>query len=148
MIKLLADESFKTFSRRYILKNTLKVLENNGKETDYRKYLNHLCSLENYPCQQKDSESKMNFIVSLVNAWYLEKHKDIRKTVGFVDASKKTKKDFVGNDNYHSTKINDRKRLINLMLLNDSPNHQYIELLKELYSFENVQDEEELVYGW
>ena len=83
-----------------------------------------------------------------MNAWYLNKYRVIYRNESMIGKSKGKKESLINKDNDKNKKINDRKKIINLMLLNASLDHQYMACLKELYNLEDEQDEEELVYGW
>ena len=149
VIDLLCDDNFKIFSRKYILDTILKLLKTNAKETDYKKYFGHLCCLESYPEEQKDSESKLNFIISLMNAWFLMKNKTYflkdQQPLTRNCEDQRSRKNQVNNDN---EKKKEREQIINNLIKNVSCDAQYFQHLKALYDLEDEEDEEELVYGW
>ena len=145
VIGLLRDEEFKIFSRKYILNAILKLLKTNGKETDYKKYFGHLCCLESYPEEQKDSDSKLNFIISLMNAWFLNQSRSsqlqdpLSKTLGMEENRNY-------QDNQERTML--REKIVTMLLINVSCDIQYFQYLESLHELEDEEDEEELVYGW
>ena len=149
VIDLLCDDNFKIFSRKYILNTILKLLKTNAKETDYKKYFGHLCCLESYPEEQKDSESKLNFIISLMNAWFLMKNKsyllEIHEPLAKDCENQRIRKNAA---NYQHEKRNAREQIIKNLIKNVSCDTQYIQHLKLLYDLEDEEDEEESVYGW
>ena len=149
VIDLLCDDNFKIFSRKYILDTILKLLKTNAKETDYKKYFGHLCCLESYPEEQKDSESKLNFIISLMNAWFLMKNKtylsEVQQPLTKNCENQRIRKN---EANYQHEKRNAREQIINNLIKDISSDAQYIQHLKVLYDLEDEEDEEELVYGW
>ena len=152
VIELLCDENFKIFSRKYILNTILKLLKTNAKETDYKKQFGHLCCLESFPEEQKDSESKLNFIISLMNAWFLKKNRIIPRN--FNESSQPFQENFEevetrkNKANYDHERKQAREKIINKLIIDVSCDAQYIEHLKLLYDLEDEEDEDELVYGW
>ena len=150
VINLLVDENFKLFSRRYILRNLVKLLKNHAKESDYKKCFGHLCCLESYPVEQKDTESKLNFIISLINAWYLNQ----KRPNGFIPNDLSTfqairNEDKLVNIDQPQNQIKIyREKYIHQMLESVSIDHQYYKYLEALYDLEDEREEEELVYGW
>ena len=149
VIDLLCDDNFKIFSRKYILNTIMKILKTNANETDYKKYFGHLCCLESYPDEQKDSESKLNFIISLMNAWFLMKNKE--NSIEFQEPlSENCKYQNSGKNeaNYRHEKRKAREQMIDSLIKAVSCDSQYIQHLKLLYDLEDEEDEEELVYGW
>ena len=150
ILDLLSDKKFRSFSRTYVLRNILKLLtRNKTKESDYRKYFEHLCCLESFPQAQNDTDAKLNFIISLINAWYLSKHKiNLKHKTSENDFQKKNKQTVIDVSVPNKERIIDRIRIINLMLESIFCDEQYNMYLKELYELEDEQDEEELVYGW
>ena len=121
----------------------------NAKEADYKKYFGHLCCLESYPEEQKDSESKLNFIISLMNAWFLMKNKsyllEIHQPLAKDCENQRIRKNAA---NYQHEKRNAREQIIKNLIKNISCDTQYIQHLKVLYDLEDEEDEEESVYGW
>ena len=147
MIDLLCDDSFKIFSRKYILNTILKQLKTNAKETDYKKYFGHLCCLESYPEEQKDSESKLNFIISLMNAWFLVKNNTYLSEVQqplTKNCEYQRSRKYKGNDQHEKRKV--REQIINNLIKDVSNDAQYIQHLKVLYELEDDEDEEELEF--
>ena len=145
VIELLCDENFKIFSRKYILNTILKLLKTNAKETDYKKHFGHLCCLESFPEEQKDSESKLNFIISLMNVWFLEKSQYCSQPFQENLKDEETK---IIRPSYDNERKQAREKIINKLIIDVSCDEQYIEHLKLLYDLEDEEDEEELVYGW
>ena len=145
VIELLCDENFKIFSRKYILMIILKLLNTNAKETDYKKHFGYLCCLESFPEEQKDSESKLNFIISLMNAWFLKKNQYNSQPFQENFKDEETRKNKASDD--HERK-QAREIIITKLMINVSCDVQYIEHLKVLYDLEDEEEEEELVYGW
>ena len=149
IIDLLCDENFKIFSRRYILNTILKLLKTNAKETDYKKYFGHLCCLESYPEEQRDSDSKLNFIISLMNAWFLMKNQtyslEVQQPLAKNYVYRKSRNNVA---NYHHERKKAREQIINNLIMDISCDAQYIQHLEILYDLENEEDEEEVVYGW
>ena len=150
VINLLVDENFKLFSRRYILRNLVKLLKNHAKESDYKKCFGHLCCLESYPVEQKDTESKLNFIISLINAWYLNQKRPnglIPNDLSTFQAIRNEDKLVNIDQPQNQIKIY-REKYIHQMLESVLIDHQYYKYLEALYDLEDEQEEEELVYGW
>ena len=140
--KTLCDERFKIFSRRYILNNILRDLDENPNESDYLKYFEYLCCLENYPEKTIDTENTTNLIVSLLNAWYLFKARNI------IDDQNKPiltpERKILSHNNRNLCSNNyasERKRIIELLLFNVTVEEQYAQHIVELYSMEQSRDD-------
>ena len=144
VISLLSDFDFKVFSRSYILKNTLKLLNDNGNESDYRKYFKHICDLECYTDTQDDNDKKLHLLMSLINAWHLRKYQNIPKGQNSANSEMQVRERYIADDQgFH-----ERKRILNLLLCNVNSDEEYKRLLDELYIIEEEQKVDELVYGW
>ena len=112
-------------------------------------YFGHLCCLESYPEEQKDSESKLNFIISLMNAWFLMKGKTyLLEDQQHLTRNSKYQRSRKNEVNTQHEKKKDREQIIYNLIKDVSCDAQYIQHLKALYDLEDEEDEEELVYGW
>ena len=132
--KIFEDEDFKTFSRRHILKHTLRQLSDDPNESEYLKYFHYLCYLENY---QAGSENNMDLIMSLINAWYLSKNGLRSKAQNEESATRKdTEHTFDDLSNRLNDQALERKRIIELLYFNVSLDQQYLKHLKELSNME------------
>ena len=148
VISLLSDFNFKVFSRSYILKNTLKLLNDNGNESDYRKYFKHICDLECYTDSQDDNDKKMHLLMSLINAWHLRKYQNIPEGQNTANSEIQVRERLGSNNIADDQGFHERKRILDLLLCNVNCDEEYKRLLDELYMIEEEQKVDELVYGW
>ena len=144
ILSLSQDENFKSFSRDYILRRTLRSLENSSNELNCLVYLQHLCNLEKLFLGQMEDQISVDFIVSLINAWHLFKQ---RSTTTESDghraangSSENATKIFTGGPKRE--KYLQRKRIIDLLLINVSIDPRYSHYLKELCDLEEKDIQE------
>ena len=135
VMKIMADEHFTKFSRNFILSRTLKLLCDGATDTLYRKHVVFIWVMGGHPMMRGDTISFHDFIIPLINAWYPASKANINEGHEN-DISFEEKTDECIN------KIqNERKRLIHLMLIEKNNEQQYNKHLKELYDFEQNQEE-------
>ena len=131
----MADEHFTKFSRNFILRRTLKLLCDGATDTLYRKHIVFIWVLGGYPMMRGDTISFHDFIIPLINAWYHASKVNINER-------HKNAILFEENTGECINKIqNERKRLIHLMLIDKNNEQQYNNHLKELYDFEQNQED-------
>ena len=148
IIKILTDENFINFYRTYILEKLLKLLNDDVIETLYYKYFEFICILEGHSAMTVNDESLPNFIIPLINAWYITKKGYFKvREQDTIMAVNKTADNIAGLRYTSDTKRNERKRIINLMLRDKSSSHKYQTYLEELYDYEQ-NNEETNIYGW
>ena len=95
-----------------------------------------------------NDESLPNFIIPLINAWYITKKGYFKvREQDTIMAVNKTADNIAGLRYTSDTKRNERKRIINLMLRDKSSSHKYQTYLEELYDYEQ-NNEETNIYGW
>ena len=144
----LRDENFKSFARDYILRRTLRSLNNNENEVNYLVYLQHLCNLEELLLKEMCDQISLDFITSLTNAWHLFKKRstqskgdgyrtikgsNAKRTELFTDSSKRKENSPTGNIHRHSLEqYVQRKRFIDILISNVSIDSQYSHYLKKL----------------
>ena len=96
-------------------------------------------------------DSLPNFIIPLINVWYLKKKRNIEEI-----EPEPTEGMYENTDNlYHSVglqsirekKSTERKRIIRLMLISKSNTKKYQTYLEDLYNFEQNHKDED-IYGW
>ena len=75
-------ESFKVFSRRYILRKTSEMLYKEPDETEYHTYRQHLLNLEKYFENPSQGNSFNDLAVALKNAWYLSQYHEVSSQNG------------------------------------------------------------------
>ena len=136
VMKIMADEHFTKFSRNFILRRTLKLLCDGATDTLYRKHIVFIWVLGGYPMIRGDTISFHDFIIPLINAWYHASKVNING--GNENAEENT--DECINNGYNKIQ-NERKRIIQLMLIDNNNEQQYNQHLKELYDFEQNQKE-------
>ena len=148
IIKILTDDNFINFYRTYILEKLLKLLNDDVIETLYYKYFEFICVLEGHSAMRVNDESLPNFIIPLINAWYITKkgYFNVREQ-DTIMAVNKTADNIAGLRYTSDTKRNERKRIINLMLRDKSSTHKYQSYLEELYDYEQ-NNEETNIDGW
>ena len=148
IIKILTDENFINFYRTYILEKLLKLLNDDVIETLYYKYFEFICVLEGHSAMRVNDESLPNFIIPLINAWYITKkgYLKVREQDSIIAVNENTD-NIAGLINTSDTKRNERKRIINLMLLDKNRSHRYQSYLEELYDYEQNNEETNIV-GW
>ena len=139
VIKIIADEHFTKFSRNFILRRTLKLLCDGATDTSYRKHFVFICVLGGYPMMRGDTISFHDFIIPLINAWYHTSKVDINEGhengILFEENT-----DECNNKGFDKIQ-NERKRIIQLMLIDKNNEQQYNKHLKELYDFEQNQED-------
>ena len=148
VLSLLTDFDFKVFSRSYILKNTLKLLKDNGNESDYQKFFKHICDLECYENGQDDNDKKLHLLISLINAWHLRKYEHTPKTQNSANNEGQTINRLSVDDIVDDQGPHERKRILNSLLSNVNNDEEYKRLLDKLYIIEEERKVDELVYGW
>ena len=148
IIKILTDDNFINFYRTYILEKLLKLLNDDVIETLYYKYFEFICVLEGHSAMRVNDESLPNFIIPLINAWYITKKGYFKvREQDTIMAVNKTADNIAGLRYTSDTKRNERKRIINLMLRDKSSSHKYQTYLEELYDYEQ-NNEETNIDGW
>ena len=148
IIKILADDNFINLYRTYILEKLLKLLNDDGIETLYYKYFEFICVLEGHSAMRVNDESLPNFIIPLINAWYITKKGYFKvREQDSIMAVNKNADNIAGIKSTSDEKRSERKRIINLMLLDKNSSHKYQSYLEELYDYEQ-NNEETNIYGW
>ena len=148
IIKILTDDNFINFYRTYILEKLLKLLNDDVIETLYYKYFEFICVLEGHSAIRVNDESLPNFIIPLINAWYITKKGYFKvREQDTIIAVNKTADNIAGLRYKSDTKRNERKRIISLMLRDKSSTHKYQSYLEELYDYEQ-NNEETNIDGW
>ena len=146
ILEILFKKDFKVFSRTYVLKHLLYNLSGNLHKSDFLKYFNYLCHLEEFPQKDGDRETNLNLIISLVNAWHLCKI-DNRWNNMLGDANQDRERS-TPNAKLLDERTLERKRICELMLLNVSLDIQYVKYLKELCEMEESDEVDEGVVFW
>lgn len=146
ILEILFKKDFKVFSRTYVLRHLLHNLNGNLHKSDFLKYFNYLCHLEEFTQKDGDQETNLNLIISLVNAWHLCKI-DTRWNNMLGDA-KQDRESSSPNAKLLDERALERKRICKLMLLNVSLDIQYVKYLKELCDMEESDDVDEGVVFW
>ena len=141
-----------SFSREYVLRRMLKGLDNNINEIQYRKYIEHLWCLENYHQEQRESctELKLDFVVALLNAWYLSiwyLHGTSYQP-GEVKTSTSGKDQPADITNRKNGRDQERQRIINHLLSCVSTDDQYRQYLKNLCSIERHRHKQDIPRCW
>ena len=149
ILEILFKEEFKVFSRSYVLKHLLCNLNGNLHKSDFLKYFNYLCHLEEFPQKDGDRETNLNLIISLVNAWHLCKI-DARWNSMLADSTPAKQDRQISSPNVHplEQRTLERKRICELMLLNVSLDIEYVKYLKELCDMEESDNVDEGVVFW
>ena len=139
VMKIMADEHFTKFSRNFILRRTLKLLCDGATDTLYRKHIVFIWVLGGYPMMRGDTISFHDFIIPLINAWYHASNVYINERHENAILFKENTDECI-NKGFNKIQ-NERKRIIQLMLINKNNERQYNQHLKELYDFEQNQEE-------
>ena len=147
VMKILADENFKMFSRSYILHKILKLLNGDTTETLYQKHYEFICVLEGYPTKQGNGKSFPNFIIPLINAWYFTSKGNIEKGLEFSILTPDNADNVGGQENNLDKTCKERIRIIQGMLLHQNKILEYKKYLEQLYIFEQ-NHEDENIFGW
>ena len=145
VISLLTNFDFKVFARSYILKNTLKLLND---ESDYQKYFKHICDLECYTNSQDDNDKKLHLLISLINAWHLRKYQHTPKRQNSANNERQTINRLSVDDIVDDQGLHERKRILDSLLSNVNNDEEYKRFLDKLYIIEEERKVDELVYGW
>ena len=151
IIKILRDETFEIFQRTYITQKILKLLNGDYDEALYYKHYKFICWLEGHSMMRIKDDSLPNFIVPLINVWYLKKKGSIEEmepepTEGMFENAGNLCNS-VGLQSIRETKCTERKRIIRLMLKSKSKTKKYQTYLEDLYNFEQNHKDED-IYGW
>ena len=146
ILEILFKKDFKVFSRTYVLKHLLQNLNGNLHKSDFLKYFNYLCHLEEFPQKDGDRETNLNLIISLVNAWHLCKI-DTRWN-NMIGDTKQERQISSPNATLLDQRTLERKRICELMLINVSLDVQYVKYLKDLCDMEEADDVDEGVVFW
>ena len=148
IIKILTDDNFINFYRTYILEKLLELLNDDVIETLYYKYFEFICVLEGHSAMRVNDESLPNFIIPLINAWYITKkgYLKVREQDSTIAVNKNTD-NILGLKSTSDSKRNERKRIIRLMLLDKNSSSKYQSYLEELYDYEQ-NNEETNIDGW
>ena len=152
VLRLLRDENFKSFSREYVLRRMLKGLDDNINEIQYRKYIEHLCYLEDYHQEQRKSCTvpELDFVVALLNAWYLSiwyLHGTTYQP-GKVKISTSGKEPPADIKNNKNGRDQQRRRIIKHLLSCVSTDDQYRQYLKSLCIIERNCDQQDIPRCW
>ena len=149
VLRLLQDANFKSFSRKYVLKRMLNGLNENMNEVHYIKYIEHLCYLENYHQKQRvnGTEPKLDFVVALLNAWYLSK-KRASYQAGKTETSTSGKEQSIDITDHKNRRDWERRRTINQLLSCVSTVDQYTYHLQHLCNLEKIRDEQDIARCW
>ena len=151
IIKILRNETFEIFQRTYITQKILKLLNGDYDEAFYYKHYKFICWLEGHPMMRIKDDSLPNFIIPLINVWYLKKKGSIEEmepepTEGMFENAGNLCNS-VGLQSIRETKCTERKRIIRLMLKSKSNTKKYQTYLEDLYNFEQNHKDED-IYGW
>ena len=139
VMKIMADEHFTKFSRNFILRRTLKLLCDGATDTLYRKHIVFIWVLGGYPMMRGDTISFHDFIIPLINAWFHGSKVNTKEEYENAMLFEKSTNECIKKG---CNKIqNERKRIIQLMLIDKDNEQKYSQHLKELYDFEQNQEE-------
>ena len=151
IIKIVRDEHFEIFQRTYITQKVLKLLNVDYDEAFYYKHYKFICLLEGHSMMRIKDDSLPNFIIPLINVWYLKKKRNIEEiepepTEGLYGITDNLYNS-VGLQSICEKKRTERKRIITLMIMSKHNTKEYQTYLEDLYDFEQNHKDED-IYGW
>ena len=126
-------ESFKIFSRRYILRKTLEMLRTEPDETKYYTYKNHLINIEK--CFENSSLEYISndLAVALTNAWHLSDCNDDNDPEGCSNKQDlSTGASAFPFENKEDVMYLEKSKLISSMLLIAKNDDEYCQCLTKL----------------
>ena len=127
-----SSESFKLFSRRYLLHKTLDVVNKETDETKYNVYKNHLLNIEKYFDNSSSNDICSDLVVALKNAWYLFHHSDNNGSEDLLNSPKSSTR-AVSNKDTENVNIT---KLISTMLSLAAKDEEYCHCLTKLCNIE------------